>query len=107
MYVYVLNINGKPLMPTTRCGHIRILLKTQKAKVVGVEPFTVQLLYEVDNKTQGLCLGIDPGRTVNITEKQITILTCMVTNILPTNVRLLQTTRDYALYDFVRIRTKI
>ena len=32
--VYVLNKNGKPLMPTTRCGHVRILLKTKKARVV-------------------------------------------------------------------------
>lgn len=25
--VYVLNKDGKPLMPTTRCGHVRYLLK--------------------------------------------------------------------------------
>lgn len=29
--VYVLNKDGKPLMPTTRCGHVRHLLKEQKA----------------------------------------------------------------------------
>ena len=32
--VYVQNIDGKPLMPTTRCGHVRLLLKKRKAKVV-------------------------------------------------------------------------
>ena len=61
--VYVLNKDGKPLMPTTRCGHVRYLLKKQKARVVRTKPFTVQLLYETDNVVQPLYLGIDPGRT--------------------------------------------
>ena len=42
--VYVLNKDGKPLMPTTRCGHVRRLLKEQKAQVVTSKPFTIQLL---------------------------------------------------------------
>ena len=61
--VYVLNKEGKPLMPTIRCGHVRLLLKTKKAKVVNKNPFTIQLNYEVDNKTQDIILGIDSGRT--------------------------------------------
>lgn len=61
--VYVLNKDGKPLMPTTRCGHVRHLLKEQKARVVTSKPFTIQLLYEADDVVQSLCLGIDPGRT--------------------------------------------
>ena len=61
--VYVLNKNGKPLMPTTRCGHIRILLKQGKARVVERYPFTIQLLYETEDITQPIFLGIDPGRT--------------------------------------------
>ena len=36
--VYVLNKDGKPLMPTTRCGHVRHLLKEQKARVVVTRP---------------------------------------------------------------------
>ena len=32
--VYVLSKGGKTLMPTTRCGHVRILLKEKKALVV-------------------------------------------------------------------------
>lgn len=32
--VYVLSASWKPLMPTTRCGHVRILLKEKKARVV-------------------------------------------------------------------------
>ena len=61
--VYVLNKDGKPLMPTTRCGHVRRLLKEQKARVVTSKPFTIQLLYETNDVVQPLYLGIDPGRT--------------------------------------------
>ena len=39
--VYVLNKDGKPLMPTTRCGHVRYLLKEKKARVVASKPFTI------------------------------------------------------------------
>lgn len=55
--VYVLNKDGKPLMPTTRCGHVRHLLKEQKARVVTSKPFTIQLLYETDDVVQPLYLG--------------------------------------------------
>lgn len=61
--VYVLNKDGSPLMPTTRCGHIRLLLKSGKARVVDTNPFTVQLLYDSPNVVQSLTVGIDPGRT--------------------------------------------
>lgn len=61
--VYVQNIDGKPLMPTTRCGHVRFLLKQGKAKVVERKPFTIRLLYTTADVTQPLFLGIDPGRT--------------------------------------------
>ena len=61
--VYVLSKSGKSLMPTTRCGHVRILLKEEKARVVERMPFTIQLTYDTEEKTQPLILGIDPGRT--------------------------------------------
>ena len=61
--VYVLSKTGKPLMPTTRCGHVRILLKQKKARVVSLKPFTIQLLYDCEEGTQPIVLGIDPGRT--------------------------------------------
>ena len=61
--VYVISASGKPLMPTTRCGHIRGLLNAGKARVVEREPFTIQLKYETPDVTQPLYLGIDPGRT--------------------------------------------
>lgn len=61
--VYVLSKDGRPLMPTARCGHIRILLKQKKAKVVSSKSFTIQLLYDSPEITQPIVLGIDPGRT--------------------------------------------
>ena len=63
--VYVLSKDGRPLMPTARCGHIRILLKQKKARVISPKPFTVQLLYDSPENTQPVVLGIDPGR-INI-----------------------------------------
>ena len=64
MYVvYVISKDGKPLMPTTRCGHVRRLLKQKKARVVETNPFTIQLTYGTPDITQPLILGIDPGRT--------------------------------------------
>ena len=61
--VYVMNQNKKALMPTTRCGHVRLLLKQGKAEVVSVKPFTIRLKYNCPGETQRLILGIDPGRT--------------------------------------------
>jgi len=59
--VYVLNKEGKPLMPTNRHGKVRHLLETGKAKVVSKEPFTIKLLYDSTNYVQDLTLGIDTG----------------------------------------------
>ena len=62
MLIYVLNINGQPLMPTSRCGKVSRLLKSNKAKVVSKEPFTIKLLYETKTEVvQDLTLGIDTG----------------------------------------------
>ena len=61
--VYVLSKTGKPLMPTTRCGHVRLLLKQKRARVVNLKPFTIQLLYDCEEGIQPIVLGIDPGRT--------------------------------------------
>lgn len=56
--VYVLDINGQPLMPTNRHGKIKHLLKQGKAKVVRRCPFTIKLLYESTAYTQNLTLGV-------------------------------------------------
>lgn len=59
--VYVISENGQPLMPTTRYGKVRHLLKDDKAKVINRCPFTIQLLYESTSFTQPVSLGIDAG----------------------------------------------
>ena len=59
--VYVLGINGQPLMPTDRHGKVHRLLKSNKAKVVRKCPFTIQLLYESTAYTQEIALGVDSG----------------------------------------------
>lgn len=59
--VYVLNINGQPLMPTENHVKVRILLKCGKARVVKRCPFTIQLLYDTTNYTQEITLGVDSG----------------------------------------------
>ncbi|MDR1536577.1 MAG: RRXRR domain-containing protein [Clostridiales bacterium] len=59
--VYVLSKNGNPLMPTNRHGKVKHLLRGGKAKVVKLEPFTIQLLYDSTEYTQPIALGIDEG----------------------------------------------
>lgn len=59
--VYVINIDGQPLMPTNRHGKVRHLLKDGKAKVINRCPFTIQLLYRSTNYTQPISLGVDSG----------------------------------------------
>ena len=59
--VYVLNLNGEPLMPTNRHEKVRRLLRNNKAKVVKKSPFTIQLLYETSNFKQEISLGVDSG----------------------------------------------
>ncbi len=63
--VYVLNVEGRPLMPTKRHGRVRHLLEKGKAKVVRRTPFTIQLTYATENRTQPITLGVDAGsRTI-------------------------------------------
>lgn len=60
--VYVISNTNKPLMPTQNGGKVRILLKTKRAKVVSIKPFTIQLLYDTPEITESLVLGLDTGR---------------------------------------------
>jgi N6-L-threonylcarbamoyladenine synthase len=48
-------------MPTNRQGKVRHLLKDGLAKVVQRTPFTIQLLYDSDEYTQPITLGVDAG----------------------------------------------
>ena len=59
--VYVINKQGKALMPTDRHGKVRRLLKTGLAHVVRRIPFTIQLDYDTTEITQPITLGIDAG----------------------------------------------
>ena len=58
--VYVINQDGTPLMP---CKPVvaRLLLKSDKAKVLKRTPFTIKLLYQTTSYTQDLTLGVDTG----------------------------------------------
>ena len=58
--VYVLNMRGEPLMPTTP-RTARILLKGEKATVVRRTPFTIQLKYTTGETKQEIVLGVDSG----------------------------------------------
>ena len=63
-YVYVLDMNGNPLMPTKRFGKVRHMLKDGLAKVVRRDIFTIQLLYEPKTHVvDELTLGCDTGYT--------------------------------------------
>lgn len=59
--VYVQYIDGKPMMPTTRHGKVRRLLKANKATVVNLCPFTIQSTYKSTDHKQPVTLGIDAG----------------------------------------------
>ena len=63
-YVYVLDQEGKPLMPTCRYGKVRRMLQSGQAKVVSTIPFTIQLTYKPKTYVlQQVVVGCDPGRT--------------------------------------------
>mgnify|MGYP006361578379 FL=1 len=59
--VYVQDIDGNPLMPTTRHGKVRRLLKSNKAIVINLCPFTIQLTYATSGYKQEIVLGVDAG----------------------------------------------
>lgn len=60
MIVYVISMDGKPLMPTTP-RKARLLLKAGRAKCIRRTPFTIKLLYKTTTYTQPITLGIDTG----------------------------------------------
>ena len=64
--VYVLNKEGKPLMPCPE-AKARRLLRAKKAHIVNYCPFTIQLGFDCENKTQDITLGVDAGsKTVGL-----------------------------------------
>ena len=62
MFVYVISKDRQPLMPTSRFGKVRRLLRDKKAKVIRSCPFTIKLLYEPESLiVQEVVLGQDTG----------------------------------------------
>ena len=60
--VYVIDKDGRPLMPTRRHGKIHHMIKDGRAKVVKRTPFTIQLTYEPETHcVQDVTLGVDAG----------------------------------------------
>ena len=58
--VYVINKNGRPLMPC-KPAKARHLLEAGKAEVVQWTPFTIRLLWDCEEITQNIAIGIDAG----------------------------------------------
>lgn len=63
MLVYIINKHGKPLMPCEP-QKARKLLKSNKAKIINREPFTLQLLYGSSGYKEQITLGVDTGSKV-------------------------------------------
>ncbi len=63
--VYIVSIDNKPLMPTSRHGKVRRLLRENKAEIIKRVPFTIKLLYRTETEiTQNITLGVDAGSKV-------------------------------------------
>ena len=60
MLIFVIDLEGTPLIPTCE-ARARLLLKQGKAKVYSVMPFTIQLNRIVDNVVGEFKVGIDDG----------------------------------------------
>jgi len=61
--VFVKNMRGEPLMPTTP-RKAKVLLKQSRAKVVNRTPFTIQLKYGTGEAKQEITLGVDAGSKI-------------------------------------------
>lgn len=59
--VYVISKNGQPIMPTENHAKVRLLLKSNKAKVVKRTPFTIQLTGINKTFVQDVTMGVDAG----------------------------------------------
>lgn len=60
MRVFVKNMRGEALMPCSQ-RKARLLLKEEKAKIIGYKPFTIQLLQATGETVQKVHLGVDTG----------------------------------------------
>ena len=60
-YIYVVDPNGIPLMPTSRLGMVRRWLKAGQARWFGNSRKIIQFVRPVTTNTQELTLGVDAG----------------------------------------------
>jgi len=114
--VYVQNIDGKPMMPTTRHGKVRRLLKSKKAVVVNLCPFTIRLMYETTNYKQEVVLGVDAGTkhiglSATTKSKELyaseVILRSDITDLLATRRELRSTRRSRLRYRKPRFNNRV
>jgi len=95
-HVYVLGMDGKPLMPC-RPRKARILLQANRANIVRHTPFTIQLNYDASHRLQHVTLGMDAGsKTIGVsastdTDEVLTLETKPRNDV----VNLLSTRRQY------------
>lgn len=61
MTVFVISKDGKPLMPTSRFGKVRHMIKDGRAVVYCRNPFTIQLTYDTTDYTQPIEICQDTG----------------------------------------------
>ena len=61
MTIYVLDIAGKPLLPTHKHAKVRHMLNDGRAIIVNYYPFTIKLTYVTTNYVQLVTLGVDAG----------------------------------------------
>lgn len=114
--IYLMDQNGDFLLPTNRSGHIRRLLKEHKAKVVKKNPFTVQLLYEVDtairprlmegsfmnivlSKDNRFPIGLAPVNATKMTAEEFLVTINQGSSITFTNMYVDIDSIDKAIYD--------
>ena len=62
--IFVLDQQGKPLMPTSRHNKVWYWLRKGLARVVRREPFTIQLRFETARYQQNVTVGVDTGSQV-------------------------------------------
>ena len=60
-YVYVVDANGTPVMPTSRLGMVRRWLKLGQAVWYGNSRTTIQFVRPINTQTQPLTLGVNAG----------------------------------------------
>ena len=66
MQVYVIDMDGQPLMPTTRFGKVRRMLDNNEARVISRCPFTIRLMYRTETRViQPVEVGDDAGSKDN------------------------------------------